>query len=66
MRDGSPLWAAKFDEKYTDLFTVEDSISEQVADALVPRLTGEEREVLLRRETENTDAYRALIRKRSC
>ncbi len=64
MRDGSPLWAAKFDENYTDLFTVEDSISEQVADALVPRLTGEEREVLLRRETENSDAYRAFLKGR--
>ena len=64
MRDGSPLWAAKFDENYTDLFAVEDSISEQVANALVPRLTGEEREVLLRRETENTDAYRAFLKGR--
>ena len=64
IRDGSPLWAAKFDENYTDLFTVEDSISEQVADALVPRLTGEEREVLLRRETENSDAYRAFLKGR--
>ena len=64
MRDGNPLWAAKFDENYTDLFSVEDSISEQVANALVPRLTGEEREVLLRRETENSDAYRAFLKGR--
>ena len=64
MRDGNPLWAAKFDENYTDLFSVEDSISEQVASALVPRLTGEEREVLLRRETENSDAYRAFLKGR--
>ncbi len=63
-RDGTPLWAAKFDENYTDLFAVEDSISEQVADALVPRLTGEEREVLLRRETENSDAYHAYLKGR--
>ncbi len=63
-RDGNPLWAAKFDENYTDLFSVEDSISEQVADALVPRLTGEEREVLLRRETENSDAYHAYLKGR--
>jgi serine/threonine protein kinase/Tol biopolymer transport system component/tetratricopeptide (TPR) repeat protein len=64
MRDGNPLWAAKFDEDFTDIFTVEDSISEQVANALVPRLTGEEREVLLRRETENSDAYRAFLKGR--
>ncbi|HEV2884573.1 MAG TPA: protein kinase [Pyrinomonadaceae bacterium] len=64
MRDGNPLWAAKFDEKYTDIFSVEDSISEQVANALVPHISGEEREVLLRRETENTDAYRAFLKGR--
>ena len=59
MRDGVPLWATKFDENYTDLFTVEDSISEQVANALVPRLSEEERGLLLRHETENTDASQA-------
>ncbi|MGH9971980.1 MAG: protein kinase domain-containing protein [Pyrinomonadaceae bacterium] len=64
MRDGNPLWAAKFDENYTDIFTVEDSISEQVANALVPRLTGEEREALLHRETESSDAYQAFLKGR--
>ena len=64
MRDGVPLWATKFDENYTDIFSLEDSISEQVADALVPRLSGEERELLLRRETENADAYQAYLKGR--
>jgi len=41
--DGVTLWAAKFDEKYTDLFAVQDSVSEQVAEALAPRLRGGER-----------------------
>ncbi|MFL6337315.1 MAG: protein kinase domain-containing protein [Pyrinomonadaceae bacterium] len=46
-RDGSPLWAGKFDEKFTDFFAVEDSVSEQVAQALVPQLMddGLEREL---------------------
>jgi serine/threonine protein kinase/Tol biopolymer transport system component/tetratricopeptide (TPR) repeat protein len=64
MRDGNPLWAAKFDENYTDIFTVEDSISEQVANALVPRLSGEEREMLLKRETEDSNAYQAFLKGR--
>ncbi|MBV9926200.1 MAG: protein kinase [Acidobacteria bacterium] len=37
-RDGAPLWAGKFDEKFTDFFAVEDAVSEQVAQALVPQL----------------------------
>lgn len=64
VRDGIPLWASKFDEHFTDIFAVEDSISEQVARALVPRLTGEERELLLRRETANADAYQAYLKGR--
>ncbi|MGA9997264.1 MAG: protein kinase, partial [Pyrinomonadaceae bacterium] len=64
VRDGVPLWATKLDENFTDIFTVEDSISEQVAQALVPRMTGEELEMLHRRETDNADAYQAYLRGR--
>ncbi|HVG39648.1 MAG TPA: protein kinase [Pyrinomonadaceae bacterium] len=64
MSDGAPLWAAKFDENYTDIFTVEDSISEQVAVALMPRLSGQERERLNRRETDNPEASQAYMKGR--
>jgi eukaryotic-like serine/threonine-protein kinase len=64
VKDGQPVWAAKFDENYTDIFSVEDSISEQVAHALVPHLSGEERELLLRRETEDANAYQAYLKGR--
>ncbi len=64
VRDGAPFWAAKFDESFTDIFSVEDSISGQVAEALIPRLTGEERELLNKRETENANAYQAYLKGR--
>lgn len=64
VHDGAPLWAEKFDEKFTDIFTVEDSISEQVAQALMPRLTGEEIELLHKRETDNADAYQCYLKGR--
>ncbi len=38
VRDGALLWGAKFDEPFTDIFTVEDSIASQVAGALLPQL----------------------------
>jgi DNA-binding winged helix-turn-helix (wHTH) protein/TolB-like protein len=44
--DGSTLWAGQFDERFADIFQVQDSISERVAGELVPRLTGEERQML--------------------
>ena len=59
--DGRSLWAAKFDEKWTDIFAVQDAISEQVAQALTLRLTGEERGRLTKRYTANTDAYQLYL-----
>ncbi|MCA1614865.1 MAG: protein kinase [Acidobacteria bacterium] len=41
-RDAAPLWAGKFDEQFTDFFAVEDSVSEKVAQALLPHLMGDE------------------------
>jgi len=60
----APLWAEKFDEKFTDIFSVEDSISEKVAQALMPRLSGEEIELLRKRETDNTEAYQCYLQGR--
>lgn len=39
VRDGALLWADKFDERFTSILAVEDSISEQVARALTLKLT---------------------------
>ena len=62
--DGVVRWAEKFDEKFTNIFAVEDSISEQVAKALEPRLSGEDRRLLTKRYTENFQAYEAYLRGR--
>jgi DNA-binding winged helix-turn-helix (wHTH) protein/TolB-like protein/Flp pilus assembly protein TadD len=62
--DGRQLWAGQFDEKFTDIFSVQDSISERVAMALVPRLGGEERRRLTRHETENIEAYHLYLKGR--
>jgi tetratricopeptide (TPR) repeat protein len=55
--DGRPLWAEQFDEKFTDIFAVQDKISERITNALSLRLTGNERQLLAKRYTENTEAY---------
>jgi DNA-binding winged helix-turn-helix (wHTH) protein/TolB-like protein/tetratricopeptide (TPR) repeat protein len=51
--DGKQLWAEQFDEKFTDIFVVQDSISERVAAALKIRLGGKSR----KHSTENVEAY---------
>jgi DNA-binding winged helix-turn-helix (wHTH) protein/TolB-like protein/TolA-binding protein len=63
-RDGSPIWAGTFDEPFKDVFTVQDRISERVAEALVATLTDEERARLTRRFTGNTEAYQLYLRGR--
>jgi len=60
--DGAPLWANKFDEEYTDVFSLEDRISEEVAAWLVPTLTGEQKQQLTRHFTEDTEAYQSYIK----
>jgi DNA-binding winged helix-turn-helix (wHTH) protein/TolB-like protein len=55
--DGTSLWAEKFDEKFTHILAVQDSISERVAESLLLKLSGENRETLARHDTENTEAY---------
>jgi serine/threonine-protein kinase len=59
--DGASLWAGTFDEKMTDVFAVQDAISQKVADALALRLSGEEKERLTRRYTDNVEAYQLYL-----
>ncbi len=64
VRESRPLWAHSFDEQLTDIFTVQDSISAQVAQALTLKLTGEEQRLLAKRDTRNVEAYQAYLRGR--
>src|SRR5919107_6045098 len=64
VEEGSTRWAGRFDEEFTDVLRLEDSVSEQVARALLPHLTGDEREQLARRGTDNAEAYEAFLRGR--
>jgi TolB-like protein/Tfp pilus assembly protein PilF len=62
--DGSVLWADKFDESFTDIFKVEDSISGKVAEALALRLSGDEQKRLTMRYTDNAEAYQLYLKGR--
>jgi DNA-binding winged helix-turn-helix (wHTH) protein/TolB-like protein len=64
VRDGAPIWSYRCDELSKDLFTVQDSISERVAEALTLRLTGEERKQLTKHYTEDPEAYHLYIKGR--
>ena len=64
VQNESPLWADKFDGRCADIFAMEDAISEQVADTLCVRLSGDERKLLTRRYTESTEAYQSYLKGR--
>lgn len=62
--DGAPLWAEKFDEHFTDIFALQDSITERVMSALTLRLSALEQQRLAQRCTDNAAAYQAYLKGR--
>jgi serine/threonine-protein kinase len=64
LSDGSSLWAGQFDEKFTNIFAMQDSISERVAGILALTLTGQEKERLKKQHTANTEAYELYLKGR--
>jgi len=59
---GKPLWSNQFDENVRDIFAFEDSISERVAQAVVPQLSGEDKRQLARRQSESAQAHDAYLK----
>ena len=64
LNNNETIWAGQFDEEMKDILSVQDSISMQVSDALIHQLTGEEREKISKRGTNNPKAYEAYLRGR--
>lgn len=62
VRDGSTLWADKYDQRITEIFAVQDVISGKVAEALALKLNGDESQRLAKRYTENIEAYQLYAR----
>jgi eukaryotic-like serine/threonine-protein kinase len=55
---GRTLWTQQFDERWSDIFAIQDAISQRVADDLIATLTGEERSELAKNYTADPEAYR--------
>lgn len=62
--DGATLWASSFDDFFTNIFAVQDSISEKMITSLALKLSGQEKEFLTKRHTENTEAYQLYLQGR--
>ena len=55
--NGHHLWAARFDRKLTDVFAVQDEITQKIVGALSIQLTGEEQSQLAQNTTSSFEAY---------
>lgn len=60
----SQIWAGQFDEKLTDLFTMQDAMSAQVAKSLSLNLTDLEQQRINKKYTEDVEAYQAYLKGR--
>ncbi len=58
----SHLWADTFDRKLTDIFSVESEVAKAIADQLRVKLTGQEKQVIAAKPTDNPEAYDAYLR----
>src|SRR5262249_21040617 len=63
--DNRYLWGRKYDGKRTDILGIPEGILRDMAEKLRPKLTGEERKHLVKRYTENSEAFQAFLRGRS-
>jgi DNA-binding winged helix-turn-helix (wHTH) protein/TolB-like protein/Flp pilus assembly protein TadD len=64
VRDGKPFWGYECKDQCSDVFKLQDSISERIAGALALTLTGDERKRLVKRYTEDAQAYELYLKGR--
>jgi eukaryotic-like serine/threonine-protein kinase len=61
---GSQLWGAQFDRKPGDIFVIQDEISSEISGKLRLQLTHAEKKRLVKRHTEDAEAYRLYLQGR--
>jgi DNA-binding winged helix-turn-helix (wHTH) protein/Tfp pilus assembly protein PilF len=62
--NGEVLWGEQYDRDKTELFAIHDDIAREVSSRLRVKLTGKEATRLIKRHTENVEAYQLYVRAR--
>jgi TolB-like protein/DNA-binding winged helix-turn-helix (wHTH) protein/Flp pilus assembly protein TadD len=62
--DGANLWSFRCEDACSDVFAAQDSISEQIAQAIKVSLSDEERRLLAKHYTDNKEAYQNYLKGR--
>jgi DNA-binding winged helix-turn-helix (wHTH) protein/TolB-like protein/Flp pilus assembly protein TadD len=61
LKDGKTVWSGKFDERYSSIFKLQDSISEQLSASIRPQVAQKEDRIKTTHPTDNTEAYQAYL-----
>jgi DNA-binding winged helix-turn-helix (wHTH) protein/TolB-like protein len=64
VKDGAQLWADQIDRNSSDIFWIQDSITQRVAGSLSLKLSGAEKQLLSKRYTSNNEAYQQYLKGR--
>ncbi len=64
VEDGYHLWSERYDRQMEDIFDIQDEISLAVLNELKVKLFGHEKDKVLKRHTENTEAYQLYLQGR--
>jgi serine/threonine-protein kinase len=60
----SQLWGEQYRRQLTDIFALQEEISQEISEKLRLQLSGEEKKRLMKRYTENTEAYHLYLKGR--
>lgn len=64
VNDGITVWAAMFDQRMTDIFAIQDSISDQVVRSLALQISGDEQRQMQQNYTQNPEAFQLFFKGR--
>lgn len=64
VEDGSRIWGNQYHRNSSDIFAIQEELAREISEQLSLRLSGEEKERLTKRFTENREAYESYLRGR--
>jgi len=62
--DGTQIWGAQYNPTFDDIFSVQNTIAEQITSSLRLKLTRDEKTRMTRRHTEDAEAYQFYLKGR--
>ena len=64
VKRGTQVWGQQYDRSVSDVLSLQQDLAEQISQQLRSRLSGEEKKLLVRRQSENGDAFQLYLKGR--